>query len=371
MTPVEKRLFQILVVDASPAARERLIGLFQNCQDLQVIGSASNGAEAVRLVKRLQPDLVTIDIHMPEMDGLEATQQIMREAPTPIVIIDGSRTPDDKSLAFKALKAGALTIVNKPDWNDPETCAELVRTVRLMAGVPVVHHWGPKGKDRMSTPVRLPVATPRRLEYQLPANAPMGDIADIQVIGIASSTGGPSALATVLGKLPVDYPLPILLVQHIAPGFTPGLAVWLSDYTQLKVKIAENGNRLLPGQILLAPEDYHLEVDERGSARLSTASAHKGLRPSANYLFHSLAKVYGRRALGIVLTGMGDDGAEGALSLYRAGGLVIAQDEQSSVVFGMPYQVVLRNAAHQVLNLDQIASFLDQLKCNTGSQILA
>lgn len=359
----DKRPVSIVVVDHSPTARELLIRLFQNSPDFQVIGSAANGAEAIRLVQRSRPNVVTLNIHLPELDGVEATKHIMREAPTPIVIISDSQAPQNIELTFKALQAGALTVLSKPDVNDTESCEKVVRTVRLMADIPVIHHWGIRergaAQPKPLSPVKLaPALLP---DFRLHAG-----IMDIRVIGIAASTGGPSALAAVLGKLPEDFPVPILAVQHISLGFANGLAEWLNSCTRLEVKIAKTGDRLRPGRILLAPDDYHLQVGERGAIELSKAPAYKGLRPSANYLFHSLARVYGRRALGIVLTGMGDDGAEGAVALHQAGGVVIAQDEQSSVVYGMPHQVVARRAAHQVLSLDQIAAFLELFGSSLG-----
>jgi two-component system chemotaxis response regulator CheB len=354
---------RVVVVDDSATTRELMVGLFQSSQDFEVIGFGSTGLDAIRLVNRLHPDIAVIDIRMPKMDGLEATKLIMSENPTPIVMVSGSRTPQEMDLTFKALQAGALTVINKPGLDDPEACEKMVRTVQLMADVPVIHHWGHRGKQAQSSKLSTDLVSKVQ---PVPLKAPMKG-QDLRVIGIAASTGGPSALATVLGGLPKDFPIPILAVQHITTGFTNGLADWLDRQTQLEVRIAAHGDKLQSGLLLLAPDDHHLKVSQRGIVELSQEPLYKGLRPSANYLFHSLAQVYGHYALGIILTGMGDDGADGIQALYKAGGYTIAQDEQSSVVYGMPRQAAALNAIHHVLGLDRIAVLLEQLKYSGDS----
>jgi two-component system chemotaxis response regulator CheB len=180
------------------------------------------------------------------------------------------------------------------------------------------------------------------------------------MIGIAASTGGPGALATVLGPLLADFPVPILVVQHVTRGFDVGLAEWLDGETPLQVRVAGHSDTPQPGTVLLAPDDYHLLMNARGVVKLSKEPPYRGLRPSANYLFRSLARAYGPRAVGVVLTGMGDDGVEGLAALRRAGGLTVAQDKQSCVVYGMPREAAARNAVDRVLSLDQIAVTLNQ-----------
>lgn len=346
---------KIVVVDDSVTARELLLGLFQGCSDIQVVGTGFNGLDAVALVKRLHPDVVMMDIRMPKMDGFEATKQIMREAPTPIVLITSAAISQDTNLSFKAMSAGALTVIDKPGMNNPETCSKIVQTIRLMADVPVIHHWRTKDVPVPASAAREAPTLVESFETLLAEYIP-----EIKVIGIAASTGGPSALVSVLGGLPRDFPLPILAVQHITEGFARGLATWLRTQLQLEIGIAVQGERLRPGVVYLAPDDYHLQVNIHRTIELSKDSPYKGLRPSANPLFHSLAKVYGRHAMGMVLTGMGDDGAQGAAAIFNAKGLIIAQDEQSSVVYGMPREVKLRNIAHQVLSLEQIAAILNR-----------
>ena len=339
---------RVVVVDDSTTARELLVALLQNAEGIQVVGSAANGQEAIRLVKRLRPDVVTMDVVMPNMDGLETTRHIMRENPTPIIIVTATLMRDDMDMAFEALQAGALTALRKPGLADPATCAQVVRAVRLMADVPVVRRWGARSERRRPLPPRAVVNQANRWQR-------------IQVVGIAASTGGPGALAKVLGPLPASFPLPILVVQHVTRGFTSGLADWLNGETALQVELAGHGETPRGGSILLAPDDYHIQINAQGVIELCKKPPYKGLRPSANYLFHALARSYGPRALGIVLTGMGDDGAEGIQALHQAGGLTIAQDENSCVVYGMPREAVIRNAVDQILSLDQIAVALGSL----------
>lgn len=351
MLRAHPRPINVVVVDDSPTACELLVAMFQNAEGIQVIGVGYNGEDAVRLTKRLRPDVVTMDVRMPKMDGLEATRQIMRDAPTPIVIVTGSNfMRPEATLTFDALRAGALTVVSKPGLADPETCDKVIQAVRLMSEVPVVRHWA--RKERKPSPVTS-------VAPLLPTDA--DDQRRVQMIGIAASTGGPAALATVLGSLSADFPAPILVVQHVTRGFVAGLAEWLNGVTPLRVSVTSHGDTPQPGDVLLAPDDYHIQANAKGTVELCKEPPYKGLRPSANYMFRSLAHAYGPRAVGIVLTGMGDDGAEGLEALHQAGGLTVAQDEQSCVVYGMPREAIARNAVDRVLTLDQIALTLSQL----------
>ena len=342
---------RVVVVDDTPTVRELLVAILQSAGGIQVVGVGSNGRDAIRLTKRLRPHVVTMDVVMPQMDGLEATRHIMREVATPIVIVTGGLMRAEEDLTFEALRAGALTVVRTPGLADPEGCEKVVQTVRLMAGVPVVHHWGNGGRRSRPSLVTKPPPPPIDMEGQK----------GVQMIGIAASTGGPSTLAKVLKLLSTDFPVPILVVQHITRGFITGLAEWLSGETRLRVGVANHGDVPQPGAVLLAPDDYHLQVSARGDVELCKEPPYKGLRPSANYLFRSLARAYGPRATGVVLTGMGDDGAEGLQILHQAGGLTMAQNEESCVVYGMPREAVMHGAVVRVLTPDQIAVTLNQL----------
>lgn len=346
---------RVLVVDDSSTARELLVGLLQNAGGFQVIGTGTDGVEAVRLVKRMRPDVVTMDVQMPKMGGLEATRQIMRETPTPIVFVTTHTSRSDMDLTFEALQAGALTVVNKPGLADPVTCDRLIRTVRSMSEVHVVRRWGKRKPAERARALPALAQPPEPLLFDDHAGQ------QVRMVGIASSTGGPGALAKVLGPLPADFPVPILVVQHITVGFAAGFAEWLDTETALRVRLVSHGDTPQPGTILLAPDDYHILVNFRGQVELYKGMPYRGLRPSANYLFESLANVYEQRAMGIVLTGMGDDGAEGLEAIYKVGGLTVAQDEASCVVYGMPKEAVARGAVKRVLTLEQIALALEQL----------
>jgi two-component system chemotaxis response regulator CheB len=258
-----------------------------------------------------------------------------------------------EDLTFLSLSAGALTVIGRPGVADKETCDKVVETVKLMAGVPVVHHWDRSRKKKAEELVEVS-ATPPLFEEA-------DDGAHVQLIGIASSTGGPGTLAKVLGPLPADFPIPILIVQHITKGFATGLAEWLNTSTPLQVSLAGHGAKPDPGTVMLAPDDYHLQVSARGIVELSREEPYRGLRPSANFLFRSMARAYGPRAVGVILTGMGDDGSDGLEELHRAGGLTVAQDEESCVVYGMPHEAVERNLVDRQLSPEQIAVTLAQL----------
>jgi len=352
MSQPQKTKIGVVIIDDSPTVRSLLASILAEA-GMNVLATGNNGEDAIRLVKDKQPDVVTMDIRMPNMDGLEATRRIMREYPTPIVIVTGSLKYQDVDSTFQAMRAGALAVVNKPGMADPQTCEKVVQTVRNMAGVHVIHHWG----KAQVTPRKASPETEASIKRYLDVSR----CESLQVIGIASSTGGPSALATVLGELPADYPLPILVVQHVSLGFASGLAEWLGTVTKMQVDVATHGDKLKSGTITFAPDDYHLQVNQYGEIELSRSPSYKGLRPSANPLFESLARHYGKKSLGIILTGMGDDGASGMDALHCAGGLTIAQDKDSCVVYGMPHEAVIRNAIDAQMNLDEIALFLKKL----------
>jgi len=319
-----------------------MVALFESA-DMRVVGVGKTGEDALQLVIKHSPDVVSMDVVMPKMDGLEATRAIMREHPTPIVIVTASLMRSDTDLAFEALKAGALTAVQKPGIEDPVTCEKLIETIRLMASVPVIRRWS---EDRS-----------REKKFDGFAS-PLSGGKGVRLIGIASSTGGPGTLAQILKPLPRHFPLPILIVQHVTNGFAAGLAEWLHEQVNLDVALAGHGDTPKAGLILLPPDDYHMQLNKNGTIELSKAPPYKGLRPSANYLFNSMARFYGASGLGIILTGMGDDGAEGMEAMHNAGAFTIAQDEESCVVYGMPQEAVKRKAVKQSLTPDQISQYL-------------
>jgi two-component system chemotaxis response regulator CheB len=285
-----------------------------------------------------------MDIHMPVMDGLEATRQIMTERPTPIVVLTAMPAGPDSHLNFEAVQAGALEVLQKPvgiTHADFDIIRErLVSTVKLMAEVKVVRRHARKVTAAMTSPLLPGSGSPPAL------------------VAIGASTGGPAALNTLLRRLPRDFPLPIAVVQHMSTGFLPSLISWLQLGAQLRLLIAEDGQAVQPGQVYFAPDDHHLVVADHGRLGLTTAAPVSHVRPSATVLFASAAAVYGSQVTGLVLTGMGDDGAVGLKAIHDRGGLTLAQDEASSVVFGMPKVAVEMGAVERVLSLDRMAAAL-------------
>jgi two-component system chemotaxis response regulator CheB len=282
-----------------------------------------------------------MDVYMPGRNGYEATREIMERVPTPIVMMTASLGGEEASMTFAALKAGALAMVEKPGGpSHPEharSVGQLLTTVKLMAQVKVVRRW------------------PRR---DRPASAPLPSTHSgrwVRIIAIGASTGGPAALAEILRELPGDLSVPIAVVQHITPGFIEGMAEWLGHETRLTVKVAEAGEGVSPGRVYLAPTGRQMGLTHTGRISLKQESGDDGFCPSASYLFRSVAEVYGASAIGILLTGMGRDGAVGLRHLQEAGGVTIAQDEESSVVFGMPGEAVRLGAAAHVLPPRRIA----------------
>jgi len=362
---------RVLVIDLASPLRDTLVAFLESRQDVDVVGVGANGQDAVRLTQRLRPTVVTMGATSLSPSGVQTIRQIMRVAPTPIVVAaDAAAWADIPDVsgdaqarmemsnanaigyAFAALQAGALTVVNAPEPAHPASYEALLDTVCLMAHVPVIHHWERKEPAEQPALAQPPTAA------RFSATQWAARMQQIDIIGIAASTGGPAALATLLRTLPANFAVPIVLVQHITHGFGAGLVKWLDTQTPLHVQLATATAQPEPGWVLVSPDNYHMQVNRLGKVALNQQTVYKGLRPSANYLFGSLAEAYGPRAMGIVLTGMGDDGADGLTQLHRSGGLTIAQDEASSVVYGMPQQVVQRQVVDKVLNLETIAKLL-------------
>lgn len=346
-------MIRVLIVDDSPTARELLTGILNSEPGMSVVGQACDGAEAVRMIAELRPDVVTMDIQMPVLDGFESTKRIMVESPTPIVIVSTSAMVDEVATGMRALRAGALTLVRKPGGPDsPEyarAARELIDTVKAMADVKVVRHYG-RSRAKETPHTELP-APPERISLLTRRGA----------VAIAASTGGPPALQRVLSELPIDFSLPILVVQHMAKGFTAGFAQWLNSSVGLHVKVADDGELLAGGTVYLAPEDRHLELRNERTIRMSECAAGERFCPSADRLFDSVAKVFEEASIAIIMTGMGDDGVEGLRTLKQRGGRVVAQDKASCVVFGMPGAAVEAGVVDQIVPLDKIATEIQHI----------
>lgn len=342
-------MIKLLIVEDSATAREYLLHIFSADPAITVIGMARDGAEAVRLAGGLKPDVITMDINMPVMDGLEAARRIMGTHPVPIVVVSGIWDPKEMQTTFRAIEAGALAIVQRPagpGHPDSERLkAELIAKVKLMSEVKVVKRWEHlrEGIEKQSAgSVSLGIA-PRP---------------DIQVVAIGASTGGPMALQAILSGLPADFPLPLLIVQHIAKGFLQGLIQWLSETTRLELHIAREKEKFSAGRAYFAPDDFYMGVDQNGTFRLEKIRNNCTARFSVSHLFRSVALVYGGNSAGVLLTGMGADGAAELKMMKESGALTIIQDRGSSIVFGMPGAARELGAALYELTPEKIASAL-------------
>lgn len=327
---------RVLVADDSPFVREWICTTLAATPGFAVVGTASNGAEAARLTVQLQPDVVTMDLRMPTSDGFEGIARIMAERPTPILVLTAEPAEPN---TFRALSLGALDLIEKPALGQQDRFGhELVERLRLLAGTPVIRHVrGGRSRRAASRPDR----SGRRFD----------------LVAIAASLGGPRALGVLLKSLPPEFPVPVVVVQHMADGFTAGLTRWLTQETGRTVREATDGERLHPGSVLVAPAGRHLLV-ERSRVRLDDGPPQHGFRPSATPLFRSVAASYGPRACGVILTGMGNDGADGLKELRDAGGYTLAQDEATCAIFGMPRAAIEAGAVERVLPLDEIGPAL-------------
>lgn len=339
-------MINVLVVDDSAVARAFLVELLGSDPAIRVVGTAADGMEAVEAVEKLRPDLVTMDIHMPRMDGQEAIREIMQTRPTPIVVVTGNEITEEVRATFESLELGALALVPRPAGpRHPEHAAlsrRLIETVKLMSEVKVVRRWN-----------RQPACVVRA------APAPIaGRTRRVRIVAIGASTGGPTVLKDILLALPRTFTVPVAIVQHIAPGFVDGFAAWLADGTGRSVRVARGGEDLAAGGVYVAPDGAHLGFDLSGRVLLERERAGGGLCPSVTHLFKATARVFGADAAGVLLTGMGRDGADGLLALRRAGAVTIAQDAESCVVNGMPGEAVRLGAADHVLSPEKIAEIL-------------
>jgi len=338
LSPAAERAIRVLVADDSELFRELLSRVVAAEPGFEVVAVAADGDAAATLARSLKPDVITMDLNMPDADGFSGIARIMAETPTPILVLTANR---EETVGFRALSLGALDIIEKPQAStDLDEYGQLLRSrLRLLAGVKVIRHL--RGlRERRAAPERAAVRP------------------DLVVVG--ASLGGPRAIAALLRALPHDFPVPIAIVQHIADGFTEGLASWLASESRLEVRQARDGDALRPGRVVLAPSGWHLLVGE-GFARLSDAPPVETFKPSVTPLFLSAARAYGPRACGVLLTGMGRDGAEGLRAIKGAGGHTLVQDEATSAVFGMARAAIELGAVDRVLPIDEIPRALVEL----------
>ena len=337
------QVIRVLLVDDSRLVRDMIREILESDPDIVVVGEATNGREAIDKVALFKPDIVTMDIEMPVMGGLEAIERIIADNPVPILVVTaltGVRT------AFSAVSKGALDVIEKPDIS-LENVRDLIKKVRLLAGVDISSH--------LLTMKRPSGAVGVNNRVTQKGGAKGG------IIAIASSTGGPQAINNILSRLPAQFPVPIVITQHIGEGFTQGMVDWLNSGTPLTVHVAGNGDYLAAGHVYVNPAEHSMRITEQGMVIISDRDVRHLYHPSCNTLLLSVAAAYRERAAGLILSGMGEDGVSGMQAIRKGGGTTFAQDAGSSVVFGMNRVAIERGCIDRVLALAEIPSALMQL----------
>lgn len=354
-------MIKVLIVEDSPVLQELISYILRTDPAISIAGVVTSGEAAIRFVKSSKPDVITMDINMPGLDGLETTRRIMQTIPVPIIIVSSLAGPDDTTLNFKAMEAGALAILPKPvatgHHDFKSSSHELITMVKLMSEIKVVKRQGGQMPD-------LPVATSpgnvKTVNSKSPSPKSFG------VVAIGASTGGPIVIKSILSQLSPGFPFPILIVQHIATGFLQGFADWLAAAISLPLHVARHHDVLIPGHVYVAPDSHHMMVNISKQIVLSNADPVNGLRPCVSKLFESLLNSYGKKTIAVLLTGMGRDGSREMKQLFDCGAVTIAQDEASSVIYGMPGAAVELNGVTHILSPDNIADTLKFL-ANTSN----
>lgn len=339
-------MIKVLIVDDSPTIRHLLKAILAYDPEIKVVGEAKDGIEAIDKCSVLNPHVILTDIRMPRMDGFELIKTIMSEMPRPILVLTSTISDMELGISYKALEAGAIMVMGKPHGlpEEDEEADELTFLIKTVANIKVFKRKFKKDHERDQKIISLPEVKSF----------------DTEIIAIGASTGGPQALYEIFSELPSDFPLPIVVVQHITRGFVDGFVKWLKNGAALKIKKAQHGESLLPGTVYIAPDGHHLLIDS-GHIKFSSQGEVDGHKPSITIFFESVAKTYGSKAIGILLTGMGSDGAKGLKAIKDAGGYTIAQDKDTSIVFGMPKTAISIGAVSEVLPLHRISGRLIEL----------
>lgn len=368
-------MITVLIVEDSRVVSEYLYYILSRDPQIQVIGNVSNGKQAVEFLREHKPDVISMDIDMPIMNGLEATQIIMSTTPVPILIVTASRNANEVAVTMEALAAGALGVIEKPVGvghpKEQKLSDQLITMIKLMAEVKVVSR-RPRTGEKFATksgskpgvrPGKKPGVDCREIRH-----IPWQDHGRLNVVAVGVSSGGPQALHQVFARISNSFPLPILVVQHITEGFLTGLVNWLGKTTAIPIHVAAEGDQLLPGHVYFAPDNYQMGVSEKGKVILERCDNKNGLCPSVANMFRSVTQEYGKSALGIILTGMGSDGAKELKQLRDAGALTIAQDKESSLIYGMPGVAAQLDAAKYILSVAEIGELLYEIETSNNKQ---
>jgi two-component system chemotaxis response regulator CheB len=362
MVSSQPKKFRVLVVDDSAFMRKVLESIFNADEQLQVIGHAKDGREAIALSESLKPDVITMDLNMPHMDGLQASAQIMTSNPRPIVIVS-SESKEGAASTLKALELGAIDFVSKPssgiDLDMQSVKDELLRKVRMAAKVRVV-----RTASRLASAIQMPgstaPATAKPVAPARPSNVAASELR-FPVVVLGASTGGPATVMRLAPGFTRDFPAAVFLVQHMPAAFTTQYALQLAEFTGIRVKEADSNEGVQPGTLYICPGGQHLRVTPTGRIQLDgTTGRIDGYLPNIDVTMESVAAYAGAMSIGVVLTGMGSDGARGARAIKSAGGVVLAQDEATSVIFGMPAEAIKTGAVEQVLGIDDIYSAIEK-----------
>jgi len=364
MATSANKKFKVLIVDDSAFMRKVLETIISGDDQLQVVGQAKDGREAVALAESLKPDVITMDINMPHMDGLQATAQIMTTNPRPIVVVS-SESRDGAASTLKALELGAIEFIAKPsgaiDLDMQSVREDLLRKVKMAAKVRVVRTASRLAATLQSLTPAAPNSAARSTSVANHASSPASPDMRFPVVVLAASTGGPATVMRLAPGFTKDFPAAVILVQHMPAAFTTQFAAQLAEFTEIRVKEAESGETIQPGSLYICPGAQHLRVNPLGRIQLdSVAGRISGYLPNIDVTMESVAAYGGALSIGVVLTGMGADGAQGARAIKKAGGHVIAQDEATSVIFGMPAEAIKLRAVDQVLGLDDIYSAIEK-----------
>jgi len=349
------RRIRVLIVDDSLVERTLLSSILSADPEVEVLDAVQSGSAALAFLERQKPDVITMDITMPGLDGYETTRQIMETTPVPIILVSRGWNPEATDATCRALTAGSVAAMDKPPGigcaGYEESAQRFLQTVKTMAEVKVIKRWSRYRPSSNERETRKPItwSESRHLDFM-----------EVHLVAIGASTGGPAVLQTVLANLRKDFATPVVIAQHIAPGFLDGLAKWLGQTTGRKVHIGAQHERLSPGHVYLAPDGFHMGIEQPGVIFLRKDAPEHGMRPAVSYLFRSVMQAFGRKAVGILLTGMGRDGAEELKRMRDGGSLTFAQDEETSVVFGMPGEAVRLGGATHILPPAKIAARLNE-----------